>query len=223
MATTTTAAKILSDDSVLSGSEVRVIWTGNCFFGFRNENGPHFFHSGFIYSAQDAEHIARELRAEGYHTELRSLPIRDERGMCVYVKRDGGYYDNIPLCANERRERRIYDGVPQWFIASIKRLHPENHWWDVAEELPGGDGEASIYVFQEGHSPNAWLDHTGWVTNTHRGDVLVSEPYVIDADAIEGLVAFCRAANFKYRIRGLSAHCPGDTLRIEIWEKRERP
>jgi hypothetical protein len=106
--------------------------------------------------------------------------------------------------------RYIFEDVPSWFVEAMKKLSPDSHWWEA--ELPGGDGESSIMVFQDlGFWDSTWFDHSGWVK-----DSLVAEPYGLTAEGVAALEKFCTRTGTAYRISGSSYHYPTATLRIEI-------
>jgi hypothetical protein len=113
---------------------------------------------------------------------------------------------------------------PDWFIDSLKKAFPENSLWEnAATDLPGGEGEAAVMVFQaEVPKPDGWLDHWGFcgVDCDEDGcggkEVMISEPYGITLTQILELVPFLEKLGWTFRILGESAHCPSATLRIEI-------
>jgi hypothetical protein len=108
------------------------------------------------------------------------------------------------------KSRWIFEKVPRWFIAAMRKLQPDSFWWDA--ELPGGGGEAAVMVFQELHfCDSSWFDHPGWV-----GDALVSEPYRLTPQGVSALVNFCEQTGTMFTITGASHHFPTATLRIAI-------
>lgn len=107
--------------------------------------------------------------------------------------------------------RDPFNEPPQWFVSDLKKAFPDAWIWESAEDLPGGEGEAAVMFFANGGAPRGWLDHWGWVEET-----LVSEPYVINMAQIAELLPFFQKLGWTFRIAGVSAHYPSDTLRIEI-------
>ena len=112
---------------------------------------------------------------------------------------------------------------PQWFIDSLKRAFPNNFMWENSTDLPGGDGEAAVMVFQaEVPTHDHWLDHWGFVgigcdeDGCSGEEVLISEPYGISLKQITELVSFFEKVGWTFNIVGKSAHYPSATLRIEI-------
>jgi hypothetical protein len=63
------------------------------------------------------------------------------------------------------------------------------------------------------------LDHWGFIGELD-DTVLVSEPYAVDQAGLQKLVAMCNQLEWEFKIKGISGHCPGSTLRIEIKPRR---
>ena len=107
--------------------------------------------------------------------------------------------------------RYIFEDVPSWFVKAMKRLAPDSRSWQA--ELPGGNAEASVMVFQElGFSDHSWFDHAGWIR-----DRLIAEPYGLSPEGIKAIEKFCTRTGTTYRIGGKSYHYPTATLRVEIF------
>jgi hypothetical protein len=113
--------------------------------------------------------------------------------------------------------RNPYQDPPQWFIDSLKKAFPDDYMWEnAAEDLPGGEGEAAVMLFQnKAPRKDHWLDHWGFVE-----DVLVSEPYGASLDTLTVLAPFLENVGWTFDIVGRSAHYPSATIRIEIRPKR---
>jgi hypothetical protein len=124
--------------------------------------------------------------------------------------------------------RDPYDNPPQWFIDSLKKAFPDDYMWeDAVEDLPGGEGEAAVMVFQnKAPGKDHWLDHWGFVgvgyDEDGRGgeEILVSEPYGTNLESLTALVPFLEKVGWTFNIVGRSAHYPSATIRIEIRPKR---
>ena len=126
--------------------------------------------------------------------------------------------------------RAIFDDPPCWFIAKMRSLSPDAHWWQITKDVEetdsdwGGDGEAAVMVFKDEFrthdSFDRWIDHEGWVEESGR-TIFVSEPYAIDADATTGLLAFVEKCNLEMKISGYSNHYPSWTIRITMRPKGE--
>lgn len=120
--------------------------------------------------------------------------------------------------------RDPFDDPPQWFIESLKKAFPTNFMWENAADLPGGEGEAAVMVFQSEVSPykqmsDHWLDHWGFAENARGVDQLISEPYGLSLEQVMKLAPFFEKVGWTFNILGKSAHCPSATLRIEIQPK----
>jgi hypothetical protein len=122
--------------------------------------------------------------------------------------------------------RWIFEGVPSWFITAMRKLDETSPWWTVTKDVEGtdsdwhGDGEAAIMVFQEQFDSHGWRDHDGWIEQWGQ-TILVSEPYLVEANALVRLLDFVNKCNLEMKIFGVSNHFPGRTLRIMIWPKEK--
>lgn len=135
-------------------------------------------------SSSEGDHRVEELRLEVQH--------RDD---CQVAK-----------------PRDMYEGVPSWFIKAMKKQAPDSRLWQA--ELPGGDAEVSVMLFQEllRSGNRSWFDHVGWV-----GDRFVAEPYGLSAEGVRAIENLCARTETTFRINGKSYHYPSATLRIEIF------
>lgn len=130
--------------------------------------------------------------------------------------------------------RDVYDGVPPWFTSGIKKLFPDDPCWKewakpnaFSTEMPycSLEEEQAVFLFQNhvnSFSSERILDHWGWVSQADENDVLVSEPYAVDQQGTTKLAALCERLGWAYQIKGISAHYPGSTIRIEIKPKGQR-
>ncbi len=124
--------------------------------------------------------------------------------------------------------RDPFTDPPQWFIDSLKKAFPDNFMWANAADLPGGEGETSVMVFQaEVPKDEHWLDHWGFcgVGCDEDGcggkEVLISEPYGLSLEQVMELAPFFEKVGWTFNIVGKSAHYPSATIRIEI-QPRQR-
>lgn len=123
--------------------------------------------------------------------------------------------------------RDPYSDPPQWFINSLRKAFPDNFMWENSVDLPGGEGEAAVMVFQ-GEVPRHenWLDHWGFCgvgcdeDGTGGEELLIAEPYGISLQQITDLVPFFEKMGWTFNIVGKSAHYPSATLRLEIKPKK---
>lgn len=124
--------------------------------------------------------------------------------------------------------RDPFDDPPQWFIDSMKKAFPDHPFWTNAEELPGGDSEASVMIFQDAISKREhWLDHWGFVgakgeDSCDSDEVLVTEPYGISLMQIAELIPLFSKCGWTFNIVGKSAHYPSATIRLEIKPKESQ-
>lgn len=124
----------------------------------------------------------------------------------------------------------IFAGVPQWFVAAMRKVQPISHWWDLDEQMKevspedrkgwGGETESAVMVFQDNFTRlgTGWLDHAGWAT-LHGKVRLVSEPYELDASDLNHLLDFVNRCDLNLNIHGTSYHYPTRTIRIELSAK----
>jgi hypothetical protein len=63
------------------------------------------------------------------------------------------------------------------------------------------------------------LDHWGWCGECDDNDTLIAEPYAVDHEGLTKLSAMCDQIGWTYKIKGISGHYPGSTVRIEIRPK----
>lgn len=114
------------------------------------------------------------------------------------------------------------DGIqyPEWFIAGIKAAHPEADW---AEEDDGYTRHDLAWKFfcdatRSTRDSRYWRDHEGW-TGVGEDAAFISEPYHVEAAAIQNLVMVCEKWGFTFHITGKSEHYPSATFRIAIRPK----
>ena len=87
---------------------------------------------------------------------------------------------------------------------------------------------SGFYVLQHavkvcsGEWPSRWLDHFG---TSKRGDrkTFVSEPYGISLSAMKSIELFAEKCGLEWNISSNSWWNPGETIRIEFWEKKDEP
>ncbi len=68
------------------------------------------------------------------------------------------------------------------------------------------------------HLGSEWADHYGRVIQEDGSQILVSEPYQLLTRGYEQLEEFCWTLGLSYKVEARSWWCPGQTLRIVIWE-----
>ena len=130
--------------------------------------------------------------------------------------------------------RKVYDGVPPWFTSGIKKLFLDDPCWEewakadvFSDELSHCSLEEEQAVFLFENHVNSFasehiLEHWGWVSQADESDVLVTEPYAVHQEGLTKLADMCEQLGWTYKIKGISAHYPGSTIRIEIKPKGQQ-
>jgi hypothetical protein len=156
-----------------------------------------------------------------------TTPELDEPSVWIPTDRDGELdvprkitvkVNVLPRNANER--------IPDWFIAGCKQLFPDrtNKDGSVYPDWANADvEEMAVMLFHSRVSlfsrRERILDHYGWVGESDGTDILVAEPYAVDHEGLTKLSALCDQLGWTYKIKGISGHYPGSTIRIEIKPK----
>jgi hypothetical protein len=154
-----------------------------------------------------------------------------EKELLIPREYDGeAYAEKRPLWIAMPSSGWIFAGVPQWFVAAMRKVQPVSHWWDFDEQMKevskaerggwGGETESAVMVFQDNFTRlgTGWLDHAGWAT-LHGRVRLVSEPYELDASDMTQLLDFVSRCDLNLNIHGTSYHYPTRTIRIELSAK----
>ena len=84
--------------------------------------------------------------------------------------------------------------------------------------------ERAMSIFEHhvnGFGSERILDHFGWVGECDGDDILVTEPYAVDLEGMTKLCALCNQLGWDCKLKGISGHYPGSTVRLEIQPKRE--
>jgi hypothetical protein len=168
-----------------------------------------------------------------------TTPELDEPDVWVPTDRDGEL--DLPrkiVVKVNTLPRDAFDCVPAWFFEGCKKLFPERDWDAEEAPLPKGDllsthdapycsrtEELAVMLFHEYLNRfselggEKLLDHWGWHGACDDNDVLISEPYAVDHEGLTKLSAMCAQLGWTYKIKGISGHYPGSTVRIEILPK----
>lgn len=94
---------------------------------------------------------------------------------------------------------------------SGKRVGRYPQWWKRLFDDPL---DASVW--------RRWLDHAGSFIAEDGTEVLMSEPYNLDPDAVRDLLAFCDQHDLDFHIDGLTQHYPTRTFRVRVWPNKRK-
>jgi hypothetical protein len=108
-----------------------------------------------------------------------------------------------------------YERTPDWFIASMQKIAPDENWGDDGTSGKLSDAVRAMDVFWMHTTGHKWCKHQGWV-GVGEGTDFVSEPYNLGVEEIKELIEDCQKFGFQFALSGESSHYPSATFRITI-------
>lgn len=156
----------------------------------------------------------------GFHEDP---PELDDPEVWVSTNRDGelDLPRKITIMTNVL-PRDPFECVPTWFFEGCKKLFP-NEDWAKEDQMPGAlKEEGALLLFQShvnGLGHENILDHWGFCGQADENDILVSEPYASDLEGLTKFGALCDQLGWQCKIKGITGHYPGSTIRLEIQPK----
>jgi hypothetical protein len=194
---------------ILADGSVYAVRIGSRWFSYFKEGTAWVGDIAHCVTKAEAEEIAAKV---GDYAEVVQMRAKNNGlGFWVTGKYTECYGERSIKIGTQVRDR--LDGVPDWFVTSMKVFAPSEEWGD--EEYTDTERTLDVFFHNADHS---WLDHYGWIGEGENSD-FVSEPYHLTQTAIEALVEDCRKFNFKYEISGRSRHYPSSTVRIIVSPK----
>lgn len=113
--------------------------------------------------------------------------------------------------------RSLWEAVPDWFKGAAQRVNPDPDKWSGLQD----DGEVATDIVFASRG-RGWFDHAGWSEEGEKSKLVV-EPYALELDDVEDLIAFCEEHDFEFEILGKSRHYPSSTVRISIFPQIVHP